>query len=100
MTVGEAWGLVVNEAMACGLPIITTDKCVAGVELVRENENGYILAVGDDKGLSEKLEAIFTKACQEEMGKKSLEFIQSYTIENMAKTHIEVFERVLSGDGS
>ena len=30
-TRGDVWGLVVNEAMAYGLPIITTDKCVAGM---------------------------------------------------------------------
>ena len=38
----DIWGLVINEAMANGLPIITTDKCVAGKELI--NDNGYIIS--------------------------------------------------------
>ena len=94
MTVGEAWGLVVNEAMACALPIITTDKCVAGMELVQEGQNGYILPVGDEIGLKEKLQTIF-EGNRLQMGKNSLEIIQDYTIENMAKTHLDVFEKVL-----
>lgn len=94
MTVGEAWGLVINEAMACALPIITTDKCIAGMELVQEGENGYILPVGDEIGLKEKLQTIF-EGDRLQMGKNSLEIIQDYTIENMAKTHLDVFEKVL-----
>lgn len=97
MTVADVWGLVVNEAMACGLPIITTDKCVAGLDLVKDGENGYILPVGDDKGLKEKLEILFANEEKiKDAGKKSLEIIREYTIENMAKTHIEIFKKVLN----
>ena len=39
----ETWGLVVNEAMACGLPVITTDRVGAAVDLVREGENGFVV---------------------------------------------------------
>ena len=97
MTVADVWGLVVNEAMACGLPVITTDKCVAGLDLVKDGENGYILPVGDDKGLKEKLEILFANEEKiKDAGKKSLEIIREYTIENMAKTHIEIFKKVLN----
>lgn len=91
MTVSDVWGLVVNEAMACGLPVITTDKCVAGLDLVND-ENGALLRVGDDIGLKEKLEQIF--ADQELLGrmsKVSLDRIRDYTIENMGKIHINAF---------
>ena len=94
MTVGDVWGLVINEAMACGLPVITTDKCVAGVELVEEGKNGYIVNVGDDKALADRVKEILqTPGKSEEMGKHSLETIQAYTIENMAKVHMEVFKK-------
>ena len=33
-TRSDVWGLVINEAMACGLPVVTTDRCVAGMELI------------------------------------------------------------------
>ena len=39
----DIWGLVINEAMSYGLPIITTNKCLAGVELIENGKNGYII---------------------------------------------------------
>lgn len=85
----DIWGLVINEAMSCGLPVITTNKCIAGLELVENGENGYIINVGDDNALAEKIELILTnKELQDQMGKKSIEKIRYYTFENMAKNHI------------
>lgn len=96
MTVGDVWGLVVNEAMACGLPVITTDKCVAGLELVTNGETGYIVPVGDDEALSVRLEQILSdKDTLLYMGEKAIECIQDYTIESMAKTHISVFKNII-----
>ena len=43
----DIWGLVINEAMAHGLPVITTKKCVAGMELVIKGVNGEIVEVED-----------------------------------------------------
>ena len=94
MTVGDVWGLVINEAMACGLPVVTTDKCVAGVELITEDENGYIVKVGDDVALAQRVKQILTEPGKvEKMGQKSIEVIRDYTIENMAKKHMEAFEK-------
>ena len=41
-SVVEPWGLVVNEAALCGLPIIVSNAVGAGPDLVHNNENGYI----------------------------------------------------------
>jgi glycosyltransferase involved in cell wall biosynthesis len=97
-TRGDVWGLVINEAMACGLPIITTDKCVAGLELVKDNENGYVIKVDDEKELAEKIDVILSDdKTRENMAQNSLEKIKEYTIENMAETHIKIFEQILGG---
>ena len=89
-TRGDVWGLVINEAMAQGLPIITTDKCVAGLELVQEGENGYIVPAEDVTELTGAIARLFAQDYRA-MGQKSLELIRPYTIENMAKRHLEVF---------
>ena len=87
----DIWGLVINEAMAYGLPVITTDRCVAGLELVEEGVNGHIVPVDDHTALAEKIDAAMAGDLAQ-MGKISLEKVRAYTLENMAKVHQEEFE--------
>ena len=87
----DIWGLVINEAMAYGLPVVTTDKCVAGMELVEDGVNGYLVPVDDPAALAEKIHAVLTGDCRE-MGAASLEKIRPYTLENMAKVHVDILE--------
>lgn len=97
MTIGDVWGLVINEAMACGLPVITTDKCVAGVELVENGVNGYIIPVGDAQSLVNCVQKILKiEGMVEKMGHHSLEKIQDYTIEDMVRIHISKFKEILN----
>ncbi len=37
----EQWGLVVNEAMACGLPVLVSNRCGCARDLVQDNVNGF-----------------------------------------------------------
>jgi len=85
----DIWGLVINEAMAYGLPVITTDRCVAGLELVEDGVNGYMVPVEDSDALSEAIEKMFSSNYGK-MGEASLKKIRPYTIENMAKVHAEI----------
>lgn len=43
----ETWGLVINEAMACGCPIIASKECGATDALVHDKVNGYSFSCGD-----------------------------------------------------
>ena len=85
----DIWGLVINEAMANGLPVITTDKCIAGLELVNNGENGYIVPVEDVSALEKAIKEVFENNFKN-MGEKSLEIINNYTIEQMVKKHLEI----------
>lgn len=87
----DIWGLVINEALAYGLPTITTDRCVAGLELIEDGVNGYVVPVEDAQALAEKINAVLSADLQQ-MGEASLRKIRPYTLENMAKTHAEIFE--------
>ena len=89
----DIWGLVINEAMANGLPVITTDRCVAGLELVRDGVNGYIIPVDDVDILVKRIHQIAENSeLQMSMKQASLATISEWTIENMAKKHIEVLD--------
>lgn len=41
-SISEPWGLVVNEAMACGLPVIVSDRCGCVPDLVHDGQNGFV----------------------------------------------------------
>ena len=90
-TRSDVWGLVINEAMSCGLPVVTTDHCVAGLELVEDGVNGYLVPVDDEDALAHRLNTVLRGDLQA-MGRASLKKIQPYTIENMAKVHSEILE--------
>ena len=88
----DIWGLVINEAMAYGLGVITTDRCVAGLELVEDGVNGYIVTVEDVSALELAMKKALAGDTQA-MGAASLEKIRPYTIEGMAKDHVQIFGR-------
>lgn len=56
----EPWGLVINEAVSMGLPIITTDKVGATDDLVKDGINGYITKGGDVEDLHTALAMILS----------------------------------------
>jgi glycosyltransferase involved in cell wall biosynthesis len=60
---GETWGLVVNEAMACGLPTIVSDACGCVPDLILEGENGYTYPCGDVEALYEKMTIFLDDNC-------------------------------------
>jgi glycosyltransferase involved in cell wall biosynthesis len=91
-TWSDVWGLVVNEAMSFGLPVITTDQCVAGMELIQDGINGYIIPVDDNDALIEKTNLLLQQDYRN-MGAAALEAIRPYTIENMAKIHVDIFQK-------
>jgi glycosyltransferase involved in cell wall biosynthesis len=58
----EPFGLVVNEAMLCGLPVAVSDRVGARFDLVRPNENGYVFPAGDVEALTAILKEILPDA--------------------------------------
>ena len=60
----EAWGLVINEAMSVGKPIITTDAVGAAFDLVENGANGYVVKNGDADELYSALKRVL---CDDEL---------------------------------
>lgn len=85
-THSDPWGLVVNEAMACGLPIIATRVAGCAADLVRDGENGFLVPVGATGELSSPMARI---ACDSELrmrfGVRSSERIRSNSPEACAR---------------
>lgn len=82
----DTWGLFVNEAMANGLPVITTDKCVAGLELIENGKNGFLIHVDDVDDLSNKINVLLSdETVRRYIAKNNIMKIQWYTFEQQAK---------------
>lgn len=79
----DPWGLVVNEAMACGLPIICTTVAGCALDLVREN--GKLIEAGDINQLHEAMiEIAADSGLRLDMGAKSSALIREYSPEAWA----------------
>lgn len=83
---GETWGLVVNEAMNFGLPLIVSDIVGSAYDLVVENENGFKFKFGEIDELSNKIkEVIYDDNRLERFGKRSKEIIEKCSYETIIR---------------
>ncbi|GMV91175.1 MAG: hypothetical protein AMXMBFR82_09530 [Candidatus Hydrogenedentota bacterium] len=62
----EIWGLVINEALACGLPVVATSICGAAPDLIQEGVNGYIVPPRDPHALCHAYERHFAPGTDRE----------------------------------
>lgn len=97
-SISEPWGLVVNEAMACGLPVIVSDRCGSAYDLVVNSTNGFIFNSLEGQDLFDKMTFFVTHPeCIHEMGRRSNEIINEYTPENAAIQMCSGIRHVLIG---
>lgn len=89
----DIWGLVINEAMANALPVVTTDRCIAGLELVKNGANGFIFKSEDSDELAKSVELVLG-GDRAKMGAESAETIRGYTYIKMAERTIEIIEKL------
>ncbi len=92
----EPWGLVVNEAMACGLPVIVSNKCGSAYDAVKEGINGYTFNPYN----IEELTLVFKKFVDSPesiipFGQKSKEIIKRFSPENVAQEMYDGFKKVV-----
>lgn len=83
----EPWGLVVNEAMEFGLPLILSDKVGCVPALLREGQNGLAFAAGDSEALAVCVERLSSnEGLRRRMGLASREIIRDHSLERWADT--------------
>ncbi|WP_407121666.1 glycosyltransferase [Bradyrhizobium sp. STM 3561] len=54
----EPWGLVINESLSHGCPVVVSDRCGCVPELVIDSKTGYVFAWGDIDDLTRKMQAV------------------------------------------
>jgi 1,2-diacylglycerol 3-alpha-glucosyltransferase len=85
-SISEPWGLVVNEAMASGLPLVVSKKCGCIPELLEEGRNGFSFSPenGDELAALLLRMAAFSDAERELMGRRSRRIVDSWSVERFA----------------
>ena len=81
----DPWGLVVNEAMACGLPIVVSSVAGCSADLVEDGWNGYVVPPRDSEKLSVAIDSLLRQPeLKQTMSAHSLERIRKYSPEACA----------------
>jgi glycosyltransferase involved in cell wall biosynthesis len=85
-TLTDPWGLVVNEAMACGLPVICSDAAGCAADLIEDQCNGWIVRRGDITELACTMDKIARdRVLQGAMGARGRQRIQRFSPEACAQ---------------
>ena len=76
----EAWGLVVNEAAAAGLPLIVGRRVGAACELVRDGENGFLVDPDDTESFAAVLSRVarLSEAARQRMAEASRRIVACF----------------------
>ena len=95
-TIYDAWGLVINEAMSQGLIVASSNKCIAALELIENNQNGFVFDCNNCT--PSQLISTLTSLSMEQrrlIRQNAINTISKYTIKNMANTQMNVIKQRL-----
>lgn len=89
----DVWGLVVLEALACGLPVISTNKCNAAIELIKNSVNGYVVESEDSDAIASAIQKIIQSDISF-MQRNAYETAKKNTYSQMVKAHMNLISKV------
>lgn len=93
----EPWGLVVNEAMVCGLPVIVSDRCGCVPDLVRNGQNGLVFDPNRPNELVDGLVAFMNGTIDlHQLGQAARESVIPYSPAAVAQEMLAGFRHVLA----
>lgn len=90
----ETWGLVVNEAMACGTPAIVSSAVGCAPDLIEDEQTGAVYAVGDEEKLASALRRIIPTARSPDVKRALKAKTAEYSITNAINGILEATERL------
>lgn len=94
-SLSEPWGLVVNEAMACGMPVVVSNRCGCAPDLVKEGQNGYLFdPLRPEELVDSLLKFVDGTADRLAMGQVSSKIIANFTPESVAREMLAGFVKV------
>lgn len=93
----DTWGLVVNEAMAAGVPVIVSTGAGCHADLVEHGKTGLVFQKGDATGLSRAIETMLSdNLLRKQMAIAADEVMKRFTLETAARQFIAAVQKTLS----
>jgi len=83
---GETWGLAINEAMACKRAVLVSNKCGCAIDLVKNNENGFIFNFDDYSDFLTKLKILLHNSDLKLFGNNSSKIIKNWSFQKICET--------------
>jgi len=92
----EPWGLVANEAMCFGLPIIASDRVGAAADLVHHGKNGFVYPFGNISALRECIQCVLSdEPKRAAMGRCSTEIIDNWRPDQAVEGFVRALRSVV-----
>jgi glycosyltransferase involved in cell wall biosynthesis len=90
----DGWAVVINEACAAGLPVLTSKQTGAASDLVEQDRNGFVFDCEDVEGFSTAMSTLVNdRAKRIEFGRQSLMTIQDFSVDaGAARLHTSIVE--------
>jgi glycosyltransferase involved in cell wall biosynthesis len=93
----EPWGVVVNEAAACGLPLVLSDRVGAAYDLLRDGENGALVPSGDVKAAAAAIQGLATdQALRLAQGARSRELMREWGYEPSVESFVAAVREAIA----
>jgi glycosyltransferase involved in cell wall biosynthesis len=89
----DSFGMVIIEAMSCGLPSVAFNSPCGPKDLIEDNVTGFLVETGDVEGLSEKINYLIeSDDVRKTMSKAALKASLNYRIDNIMNRWVHLFE--------
>lgn len=87
----ESWGLVVNEALVCGLPVIISNRCGCAMDLVADDVNGWQFNPEDTNELTMRMLQMhyLAREARLDMGRRGEEIIAPWGLDRFCSSTLE-----------
>jgi len=93
----EPYGLPVNEAMVCGIPVIVSDRVGAGYDLVEEGITGFSYPCGNVDALTKILQKILTdRKALKDMGAAVIVRMKTWTSRESVEAHLKAIKKIMA----
>lgn len=91
----DIWGLVISEAMANGIPVVTTNRCLAGVAMLEKRD---IISVDNVNDIERIINKYYSMSGEERLkiGEENIKKVLPYTIQNSVKKDLNSLNRFIN----